>query len=347
MSDPMKRKRLDKMPEDIPPTLTAIAHCHRCGTGFSRLKGNFPVSHSPMYRGTGYLPWCNECIDEMYKEYKAKLGDKEAMYRMCMKLDLYWNESIYEMVDRQAGVNSRVRTYIGKSNMIRFIDKTFDDTLREEASSDKGSFIKSAVSDSNAHSETADKEIKETDPDIVAFWGTGYTPDFYSELERRYREWTGGASVIDPGQRALYKQICILEVLINRDAAEGRPVKGNVDSLNTLLGSMNLKPSQQKSDADAELEKMPLGVGIEKWEYYRPLPTTGKSKRDINGLIRNIHTWFLGHGGKMVGLKNSHVQMYEDAMDGLRVKRPEYEDEDDDTMLTDIFGNSKIGGDND
>ena len=36
--------------------------------------------------------------------------------------------------------------------------------------------------------------------------------------------------------------------------------------------------------------------------------------------------------------------MYDDAMDELRVKFPEYEDEDDDTMLTDIFGNSKVGG---
>ena len=76
---------------------------------------------------------CNDCVEDMYEQYRAMLGDdKAAMKRMCMKLDLYWNEDIYTMVERTAGVHSRVRNYIGKTNIIRYIDKTFDDTLDEE-----------------------------------------------------------------------------------------------------------------------------------------------------------------------------------------------------------------------
>ena len=106
---------------------------------------------------------------------------------------------------------------------------------------------------------------------------------------------------------------------------------------------MNLKPAQKKEDADLELEKMPLGVGIQKWEYSRPLPETPKEKRDIRGTIRNITTWYLGHVCKMVGVKNSYCKMYEDSMDELRVKHPEYDEEDDDTLLSDIFGSSSNG----
>ena len=257
-----------------------------------------------------------------------------------MKLDLYWNEDIYAMVERTAGVHSRVRNYIGKTNIIRYIDKTFDDTLDEEAllepeETPTASYIAQPE-------DTAEVDV---DQALVDFWGAGYTPDFYLELERRYKDWTGDRQVVDPSERALYRQICLLESIIARDSAQGKPIDKNVNALNSLLGSMNLKPAQKKNDVDAELDKMPLGVGIQKWEYSRPLPETPKEKRDIRGTIKNITTWYLGHACKMVGLRNSYCKMYEDAMDELRVKHPEYDEEDDDSLLNDIFGSPQSSGD--
>ena len=262
------------------------------------------------------------------------------MKRMCMKLDLYWNEDIYAMVERTAGVHSRVRNYIGKTNIIRYIDKTFDDTLDEEALLEPEETP--AASYIAQPEDTAEADV---DQALVDFWGAGYTPDFYLELERRYKDWTGDRQVVDPSERALYRQICLLESIIARDSAQGKPIDKNVNALNSLLGSMNLKPAQKKNDVDAELDKMPLGVGIQKWEYSRPLPETPKEKRDIRGTIKNITTWYLGHACKMVGLRNSYCKMYEDAMDELRVKHPEYDEEDDDSLLNDIFGSAQSSGD--
>lgn len=317
-------------------------YCVRCGRAYSRKKGYFPVSHSPMYRGSGYLPWCNDCIDEMYEEYIRDLGDKEAVRRMCMKMDLYWSESIYAMAERSAGTNSRIRNYIGKTNIIRYIDKTFDDTLREEAANARAADRFQFPAQENEEDQADDTP---TDPTIIEFWGAGFDHDFYMELERHYKDWTGGIENLKQNERALYKQICMQEVIIARDAANGSPTDKSVNLLNTLLGSMNLKPSQQKEEADAELEKMPLGVGIQKWEFNRPLPETPKKNRDVRGAIRNITTWYLGHACKMVGLKNSYTRMYEEAMNELRVKRPEYDEEDDDSVLSDIFGGSSSGQD--
>ena len=107
--------------------------------------------------------------------------------------------------------------------------------------------------------------------------------------------------------------------------------------LNTLLGSASLKPAQKKDESDAELEKMSLGVGIQKWEFDRPLPATDKDKRDVRDTIKNITIWYLGHACKMVGLKNSYSKMYEEAMEELRVKRPEMDEEDDEDVLNDFF----------
>ncbi len=342
MANTTKRKKLDRTPDNTMPTTQKFICC-RCGTAFSRQKGYFPVSHSPMYRGSGYLPMCSDCIDDLYDYYREKLGnDREAMRRMCMKLDLYWNDAIYDMVERTAGVQSRVRNYIGKTNIVRYIDKTFDDTLLEDAIREKQSasehilFPTREEQDGDAPADNPEEPTVEQS--VIDFWGTGYPADMYIELERHYSDWTGGREITEPNARSLYRQISLLEVLIARDSAQGKAIDKNVNALNSLLGSMNLKPSQKKEDADAELEKMPLGVGIQKWEYSRPLPETPKEKRDIRGTIRNITTWYLGHVCKMVGVKNSYCKMYEDAMDELRVKHPEYDEEDDDTVLTDLFG---------
>lgn len=69
-----------------------------------------------------------------------------------------------------------------------------------------------------------------------------------------------------------------------------------------------------------------------KWEYSRPLPPTPDNMKDESGIIRNVTTWFLGHACKMVGLRNSYCQMYEDAINEYRVKYPEYAEEDDEYL---------------
>lgn len=143
MADAPRRRKLEKTTDDSMLLQTSQKfYCCRCGTSYSRKKGYFPVSHSLMYRGSGYLPVCNDCVEDMYEQYRDSLGDdKEAMRRMCMKLDLYWNEDIYNMVERTVGVNSRIRNYIGKTNLIRYIDKTFDDTIAEGSSGSESSSL--------------------------------------------------------------------------------------------------------------------------------------------------------------------------------------------------------------
>lgn len=236
MAEAPRRKKLEKTVDDSTTIQTSQKfYCCRCGTSYSRKKGYFPVSHSPMYRGSGFLPMCNDCVEDMYEQYRAMLGDdKAAMKRMCMKLDLYWNEDIYAMVERTAGVHSRVRNYIGKTNIIRYIDKTFDDTLDEEALLEPEETP--AASYIAQPEDTAEADV---DQALVDFWGAGYTPDFYLELERRYKDWTGDRQVIDPSERALYRQICLLESIIARDSAQGKPIDKNVNALNSLLGSMH------------------------------------------------------------------------------------------------------------
>lgn len=346
MADAPKRKRLEKVPQDTMPATNSKFFCSRCGTAFSRQKGYFPVSHSPMYRGTGYLPFCNDCLDTMFDEYRQLLGsDREAMRRMCMKLDLYWHDSIYDMVERTAGVNSKVRNYIGKTNIIRYIDKSFDDTIADE----ERSGIRQTMSQDDGVQqgylpEEAEEEIIDIPEDVVLFWGPGYTPKMYLELEERKKYWISRFPTgynFDIGEEALIRQICNLEIDINHDRAAGKSIDKNVNTLNTLLGSANLKPTQKKDDgADAELDNMPFGVGIRKWENTRPIPEPDPELQDVDGIVQYITVWFLGHLCHMVGIKNTYCKLYEEEMERLRVTAPEFEDEDDEALFDHVFGES-------
>lgn len=348
MAPPVKRKKIDKSPVSDPVS-TAKFYCCRCGTAFSRQKGYFPVSHSPMYRGSGYLPWCSDCIEEMYENYRKKLGsDREAIKRMCMKMDLYWTDAIYDMVEKGSGVNSRIRNYIGKTNIIRYIDKTYDDTILDEAkAAEKAGFAEGLAVQPNAEQAAPVKEPEPVEEvsipaEYIEAWGAGYTLDFYEELERRYHKYMDGVGSIDAATMTLYRQVALLETLIARDGAAGKPVDKNISQLNSLIGSLNLKPTQKKQDEqDAALDATPFGVWVKRWEDEEPVPEPDDDFKDVDGIVRYISIWFLGHLCKMLGIRNTYCKLYEDEMNRMRIERPEYEDEDDDeTLFNDIFSDS-------
>lgn len=357
-----KRRSLD----DAAPNAFANVrntYCYMCGAAYSRQKGYFTTSHSPMYRAMGYIPWCNDCVDKMYEFYRQELGDsRAAVRRMCMKLDLYWSDQLYNSAERSAGAKSRMRNYIGKTNIVRYIDKTFDDTIAEEAAAQETAQHTSAspvlnnATDTSTGDSKADKQPTEnlSEPqieipeEVKLFWGPGYRPELYAKLEDRRKYWMSKyppGYLMDVGEEALIRQICGLELEVNQDRSAGKDTDKKVGAINNLIGSLNLKPNQKKSnESDSTLDNMPLGVGIWKWENTRPIPEPDPEFKDVNHIVWYINVFFLGHICKMLHIKNSYCQMYEDEMKRLRVERPEYEEEDDEGLFNNIFDCSP-GGD--
>lgn len=315
-------------------------YCCTCGKKYTRQKNNFPMSQSPLYKGNhGYITTCRNCIDELFDQYKQAIGDeKEALRRICMKFDIYWNEEVYGMLSKANTSTSRVLTYIARTNLLKYQGKTYDDTLDEEYNSELPTYLQPMTFDEDDLSEHI-----QIDESVRAFWGVGFNDAWYEELNSRYDYWTSqfpNDFELGVGTQALLRQICILETQINKDLMAGKPVEKLVNSLNTLLGSANLKPDQIKKEEpiDSSIENMPLGVGIKKWEDTRPLPEVAPEFRDVDGIVKYITTWFYGHLGKMVGIKNFHSKLYEDEISRLRVEKPEYEEDDDESVFNDVFG---------
>lgn len=314
-------------------------YCTRCSRSFTRQKGNFPGAQSPLWReNNGYLPVCRHCVDELYEHYKEALGDeRSAIRRLCLKFDIYWNDDIYKMLVKTCTTNSRVLSYISKSNLYQFVGKTFDDTLDEESA-----IVTLSPGPSGANPDVPDNpDVERIDQEIVDFWGPGLTPAMYMELEQRRSYWMSHLPAgveLGIGLEALIRQICNMEVDINRDRAAGKSVDKAIGTLNNLLGSAMLKPSQKVESGDSALERTPLGVWTKRWEDKRPLPEDDPELQKPNPIVRYIDIWFKGHLSKMLGKKNAYSALYEQEISKIRLERPEFEDEDDETLFYETFG---------
>lgn len=307
------------------------AVCTRCGTAYGRRKGNFLVSYSPMYKGVGYLPICKDCTESLYSQYLAQCNDSKAAVRqMCRALNIYWHDEIYTRVYNKNTTRSLMTGYIQQSNANKYIGKCYDDTLAAEGTLWNITIDKSGQV--NFGQGDAQGELEEISPDVVAFWGTGLDAQMYRELEQRKAYWLSRLPddlEVDIGTEVIIKQICMLELDINRLRADGKPVDKPINTLNTLLGSGNFKPAQRKQDSsDTEFNETPMGVWLYRWENKRPLP----DKYKPSAILKYIFIW-MGHVLKMLGVKNRYSQLYEEEIKRLTVEKPEIDLTDEDLMI--------------
>lgn len=330
---------------------TANAYCSKCGTQYGRRKGYFPVNYGLLYKGIGYMSICRSCIDDMYDNYLNICKDpKLAVRQMCRKLDLYWSESAYAAVEKKNTSRSMMTGYITKVNNNTYINKCYDDTLIDEGKLWNFGDGKVIVTMAQVVNEQDSADARETvDKSIIDFWGPGLTTDQYLTLEQRRKyhlsrlaeERGVDQNDIDLGTDMLIRQICNLEISINSKQSEGKDVNKDVATLVDLLQKIDWKPAK-KEDIDAADAATPLGVWIYRWENKRPLPEIDDDLKDVNGLKKYIFTW-MGHLTKMLGIKGGYTRLYDEEVERLRIEKPEYEDEDDEVLLSDYYSENAYG----
>ena len=339
-SRPRGRPPKDKRPTPLRPHIATESdgrfHCTRCTRDYSRQKGYFSVAQSPLWKANnGYLPVCRQCVEEMFNNYKQSMGDEsKALRRLCMMFDVYWSPKLYETAVVAAKSTSIITEYFGRANIYQCAGKTYDNTLEEDAGMPSGADaeLQQALS--------AQEEYVVTKDDIDA-WGDGFTPEYYASLNRRYKEWTNGREVADHAERSLYRKLSLVDEQMARAAASGESIDKYIGSYNKLLDAVGAKPSQSASD---EYMSTPLGVWLKRYENERPLPQVDPELRDANKLVRYINIWYRGHMAKMMGVKNAYSKMYDEEIAKIRVEHPEYVDDDDDTMISELFSDDEEEG---
>ena len=326
--------------------------CRKCGRAYGRLKGYFPISYGELYKGTGYLPYCWECVNKMYTGYLTECGSEaRATEQLCRKLDIYWNEDLYRMAEKRTNARSVLTNYLSRLTGAQYTGKSYDDTLREEKRMWRkaGAEASSAPADVAADSDTGtdagtDAELADISRDTVAYWGAGYDAEKYQYLEQRRLYWENSLPdgfVIDASIETTIRQICFMEDDINRDRSLGKSVERQVGMLDKLVNGLNQRIGKD-GEGNAAFDKTPFGVWIDRWENKRPVPEPDPDLKDVDNVVRYITTWFLGHLCKMLGIKNTYCRMYEEALAEQQLEHPEIEEDDDEELFNKLFS-SGIG----
>lgn len=317
--------------------------CRKCGRAYGRLKGYFPISYGELYKGTGYLPYCWECVNKMYTGYLTECGSEaRATEQLCRKLDIYWNEDLYRMAEKRTNARSVLTNYLSRLTGAQYTGKSYDDTLREE----KRMWRKAGAEASSAPVNTGeeantreDADLDDISRDTIAYWGPGYDAEKYQYLEQRRLYWENSLPdgfTIDASIETMIRQICCMEDDINRDRSMGKSVEKQVGMLDKLVNSLNQRIGKD-GEGNAAFDKTPFGVWIDRWENKRPVAEPDPDFQDVDGVIRYITTWFLGHLCKMLGIKNTYCRMYEEALAEQQLEHPEIEEDDDEELFNKIF----------
>ena len=326
-----------KVIKPIEPVAEDYYKCCTCGKKYTKQSGNFSYSQSPLYKGNNsFLPICNNCLENLVEQYTELLGSQnEAIKRVCLHWDMYFSESTLNSTKKIDANRSRIKNYVKNCNLFQNAGKTYD-TYLKEINSERIDTI------NDLEELKQDKEIKVSQK-TIKFFGLGYTPEQYRFLQDQYDDWTHRHECRTKSQEEVFKNLCIAQLNIQIAQQTGGKVKDAMDSFQNLLGTANLKPCQTNENALADQNT--FGTLIKKWENEKPISEPDPEWKDVDGIARYIHIYFLGHLCKMMGIKNSYSRMYDEEMEKYRVEKPEYEG--DDEALFDAVFSSKSNKDDD
>lgn len=315
--------------------------CMRCDGLYSSDK--FYQSDSILYSATGYIPYCDECLSKFYDEYYIQyrgLGyphpGRRAVERICMMMDLYYSDKIYEnaLKKYESDGGTILTRYMQQVKMYQYRKKNYDTTIAERRKTAKTQDVLGEFDD------TPDQKSE----NLIAaekVFGTGFSDDDYIYLYEQYVDWTTRHECGTKAQEEVFKRICFKQLEILKATRAGEDTKDLDMVFQKLLDTARLQPKQNKGDTMSETQT--FGTLIEKWENTRPLPEIDEELRDVDKIGLYLDVFFKGHLAKMMGLKNGLSNLYTKFMKQYTVEKPEYEEDEDSEALFDaIFGNATM-----
>lgn len=328
------RPRKDANAQTIPVATLACPICKKILS-----ENEFYNSRSLFFDGK--ITYCKSCVDILYKKYVKKYKDdghdfpeKDAIRRICMALDIYYSEGIFNTAVKNTESKpnmSLISSYFKIVQLVQYSRKTYDDTIAEEGT----------IVIESAEAENPINISKKT----IKFFGTGFSDEDYLFLKEQYDDWTARHECNTKVQEEIFKQICFTQLELLKATRAKLDTKDLMATFQKLLESAKLQPKQNHSDSTSDAQT--FGTLLDKWENTRPAPEIDEELKDVDRIGWYIETFFKGHLAKMMGIKNAFSKLYSDFMKKYSVKKPEYDsDENNSEVLFDaIFGNQDTGGD--
>lgn len=286
---------------------------------------------------TGRYPLCKQCIMRMIEQRKNDRDEpnetKESVKKVLRMMDRIYDDAFYDECVKGAkdGVkeknrNSPFSTYFTAiASLPQWQGKTWED-------SDFGD-IASTESDVNENSRIVKSGRKR--------FGKTYSPDELFYLENEYQDWIARYPCESKAQENLFK--ILVEQNLERDKIRknGGNTKDIDKSIQETMSALGIKPSQ--SNAEALADQLTFGQLIDRWENEKPVPDVDPDFKDIDKIGMLIDVFFKGHLTKMMGLRNGFSNLYDKFMSKYTVEKPEIDDEEEEALFNQIFGNEMDG----
>lgn len=316
--------------------------CFNCGNKY--IEANYYKSNSIFYSNNGKIPYCKQCLKKFYQDLVHKYTnegysnpERKAVKRLCMVLDIYYRDDVYDSALRKAeSAEMDVLPFTAYMNIIQLSQynrkkQTYENTISDEEEKQKESFLTSTLGEiSNSAN---------IDPKVKDFWGHGFDSEDYKFLQREYEDWVTRHECQTKAQEEVFKRICFKQLEILKATRAGEDTKNLDDTFQKLLDTAKLQPKQNSNEAVSDAQT--FGTLIDRWENTRPLPEIDEELKDVDKVGLYLDTFFRGHLAKMMGLKNGYSHLYDDYMKRYTVEKPEYEsDEGTEALFDAIFGNA-------
>lgn len=291
--------------------------CIRCG---SANQGNF---YQTKDKDRGYfakIPYCKDCIKEMFSMYLKKYNNKNlAFYYLCRKIDIPYIHDNYLGALKNVS-NPEAKIY-GEDNIIPAYMKgfalsdrngwgdSFDDSQGEAnidgiASFDEFTKVKKNRRVAN-NSSSDDYEVLEYDTGYLQVkWGF-FDNDDLSYLESEYLDWEDklGGPITEKSIDIIVKQICLQTLDIQKARERGEDVTKKIKTLRDLMSDGGLVEKQNQA---SDLVSSSVGQRIEEIEKIRPVYSPDPELQDVDN-VKNLIYGFAGGTSRALGKNNFYT----------------------------------------
>lgn len=203
--------------------------CFRCGSN-RPLSDFYQVAEWTL----PYIPVCKTCMQELYEEYVQDSGNPyDALYKICGNFGLLYDTGLAKGIisaalERDADAYKIIGAYIKGLSLVPYRKKVFlDSEILGKKALDED--------------EETQKLIAMTRSNIGK-WGAGYSKEDYARLNELYSQWAGGTPQDTVTQVSLTKDLCKIDLKIEKYTAENRDTKTLLDQKQSLIKSLAIDP---------------------------------------------------------------------------------------------------------
>ena len=201
--------------------------CFYCGKEY--VETNYYKSNSEFYSNLEKIPYCKQCIEKLYQFHFDKyvndgclVPEKKAIKRVCMVLDIYYRDDVYNSAMQRVKESNSDISPMGQYMRIIQLSQynrkkeTYENTVYDEEKEDFAASLSENISES-----------RNVDEKTVKFFGAGFTDEDYDFLQEQYNDWTARHECQTKAQEEVFKRICFKQLEILKATRLGEDTKNH------------------------------------------------------------------------------------------------------------------------